>query len=173
MIDTDDHQTTQCYVKWFDVRKGFGFLIPLNGGPDILLHANVLRNAGRSTIAEGVRLDAVVFDVNGRLQADSIANISADPGNGVSKLAQLTNLDPEALKALPLQPARVKWFDLGKGIGFANVFGSHEDVFIHIEILKAAGLAGLETGEAIGLRVMQGERGLMAAEVTDWDGIAK
>ncbi|WP_366915539.1 cold shock domain-containing protein, partial [uncultured Lentibacter sp.] len=31
-------------VKWFDPVKGFGFVVADTGGPDILLHANVLRN---------------------------------------------------------------------------------------------------------------------------------
>ena len=33
-------------VKWFDPGKGFGFVVADTGGPDILLHANVLRNFG-------------------------------------------------------------------------------------------------------------------------------
>ena len=34
-------------VKWFDVGKGFGFIVSDDSGPDILLHANVLRNFGQ------------------------------------------------------------------------------------------------------------------------------
>ena len=45
--------------------------------------------------------------------------------------------------SLPLEPARVKWFDKGKGFGFANVFGRDEDVFLHIEVLRRSGLADL------------------------------
>ncbi|MFN3580697.1 MAG: cold-shock protein [Pseudomonas sp.] len=77
-------------------------------------------------------------------------------------------MDPEELQALPFQPARVKWFDAAKGIGFANVFGSAEDVFIHIEVLRASGLTTVVAGEAIALRVFEGDRGLLAAEVKDW-----
>ena len=33
-------------VKWFDPVKGFGFVVAETGGPDILLHVNVLRNFG-------------------------------------------------------------------------------------------------------------------------------
>ena len=51
------------------------------------------------------------------------------------------DLDPEVMRAAPLEPARVKWFDKAKGFGFANVFGQPEDVFIHIEVLRRSGLA--------------------------------
>ena len=39
-------------VKWFDPVKGFGFVVADTGGPDILLHANVLRNFGQNSIAD-------------------------------------------------------------------------------------------------------------------------
>ena len=35
-------------VKWFDPVKGFGFVVSDTGGPDILLHVNVLRNFGQN-----------------------------------------------------------------------------------------------------------------------------
>jgi len=163
------HQTVACRVKWFDPKKGFGFLIPDAGGPDILLHANVLRSAGRGSIADGVRLEATVGQVDGRWQASAITAIHSDSVHEVPPLAQFVGLDLEELCALPYQPARVKWFDLNKGFGFANVFGSMEDVFIHIEVLRAAGLADLDAGEAVSLRIINGERGRMAVEVAGWD----
>jgi len=61
-----NQQTVSCRVKWFNSKKGFGFLVPDTGGPDILLHANVLRNAGRGSIADGVRIEAIVDQVDGR-----------------------------------------------------------------------------------------------------------
>lgn len=69
----------------------------------------------------------------------------------------------------PLNPARVKWFDKAKGFGFANIFGRSDDVFIHVEVLRRSGLADLQPGEAVGVRITEGERGIMASEVTSWD----
>ena len=68
-----------------------------------------------------------------------------------------------------MEPARVKWFDKGKGFGFANVFGRPEDVFLHIEVLRQSGLADLQPGEALAMRVIDGKRGRMAAEVMAWE----
>ena len=43
-------------VKWFDPGKGFGFIISDVAEGDILLHANVLRNYGQSSIADGAEI---------------------------------------------------------------------------------------------------------------------
>ena len=36
-------------IKWFDVSKGYGFIVPDNGGTDILLHVTCLRRDGFQT----------------------------------------------------------------------------------------------------------------------------
>ena len=50
-------------VKWFDVGRGYGFIIPNNGMPDILLHVTCLRRDGFQTAYEGAR---VVVEVQPR-----------------------------------------------------------------------------------------------------------
>ena len=36
-------------IKWFDVSKGYGFIVPDEGGPDVLLHVTCLRRDGYQT----------------------------------------------------------------------------------------------------------------------------
>ncbi len=43
-------------IKWFDVSKGYGFIVPDNGLPDILLHVTCLRRDGFQTAYEGARI---------------------------------------------------------------------------------------------------------------------
>jgi len=160
------------HVKWFDPAKGFGFIIADEGGPDILLHANVLRNFGQGSVADGAAIEVTVLQTDRGLQAVEIVAIrppEVQPGAGLSDLA---DLDPAMLAGRPLEPARVKWFDKGKGFGFANVFGLNDDVFVHIEVLRRSGLADLQPGEAVCLRVIDGKRGRMATEVLQWDAAA-
>jgi CspA family cold shock protein len=76
---------------------------------------------------------------------------------------------PDDVTSLPLEPARVKWFDKDKGFGFANVFGRPEDVFIHVEVLRVSGFADLVAGEAVCLRIVEGKRGRMAVQVVSWE----
>jgi CspA family cold shock protein len=159
-------------VKWFDQIKGFGFVVSDNGGPDILLHANVLRNFGQNSIADTTAIEILVQETARGMQATKVLSI------GDSQVAEESEpLLPHGfegdLEELEIRPARVKWFDKGKGFGFANIFGRTEDVFIHIETLRRNGFAELQPGEAICLRAFEGDRGLMAVEVRSWDVAAR
>lgn len=156
-------------VKWFDPAKGYGFVVSDQGGPDILLHVNVLRNFGQSSVADGARIEIVTHRTERGVQAVEVISIAPPERGEMAVLADFVGLDPDAIRHAPLQPARVKWFDKGKGFGFANVFGRPEDVFVHIEVLRQSGLADLQPGEALAMRVIEGRRGRMAAEVQAWE----
>lgn len=157
-------------VKWFDPTKGFGLVASNSGGPDILLHANVLRNFGQSSVADGADVEVRVQYTERGVQAVEIIAIRPPEASSLSDLVGVH--DSEASNA-PLQPGRVKWFDKGKGFGFANVFGSADDIFLHIEILRRSGLADLQPGEALALRVIDGKRGRMASEVLAWEAASQ
>ncbi len=160
-------------VKWFDPVKGFGFVVADEGGPDILLHANVLRNFGQSSVADRAGILIDVQDTERGVQAVVVHEIQPPQDAMSSGLLDLDDLDPEIISAATLEPARVKWFDKGKGFGFANTFGREEDVFVHIEVLRRSGLADLQPGEAVAIRVIEGKRGRMATEVCGWETAVK
>lgn len=159
-------------VKWFDPARGFGFVVSDEGGPDILLHANVLRNFGQSTIADAARVTIMAQLTARGVQATELLDIEI-PQSQSALLEDFQSIPPEELAAAPLEPARVKWFDKVKGFGFANVFGRPEDVFIHVEVLRASGLADLQPGEALAMRIMEGRRGRMATQIFAWEAATK
>lgn len=158
-------------VKWFDPVKGFGFVVESDRGPDILLHVNVLRNFGQSSVADGARIEMLVQQTDRGIQATEITAIHPADTDPAGALGDVAELDPQTLAAVPFEPARVKWFDKTKGFGFANVFGRPEDVFVHVEILRQSGLSDLQPGEALAMRVIEGKRGHMAVEVQAWETV--
>lgn len=156
------------HVKWFDVAKGFGFVICESGAGDVLLHANVLRQFGVGSVAEGSQLRVMVRTTPRGRQAVKVLEI-VPPECGTYDQPEELQEPVETAVDGPLQPARVKWFDRAKGYGFANAFGRSEDIFLHGDVLRRSGLADLVPGEAIAVRVTEGRRGLMASEIAPWD----
>lgn len=44
-------------VKWFDDKKGFGFIVPDHGGSDVFVHHSVIESKGFRTLQEGQRVE--------------------------------------------------------------------------------------------------------------------
>ena len=59
-------------VKWFDNRKGFGF-IEQEDGPDVFVHYSAIDSAGFKSLNEG---DQVTFDIEEGDKGPAAANVS-------------------------------------------------------------------------------------------------
>ena len=60
-------------VKWFNRRKGFGFIEPSDGGKDAFVHISAVEQAGMSTLREGQKIEfELVPGRNGRSSAESL-----------------------------------------------------------------------------------------------------
>lgn len=61
-------------VKWFNKTKGFGFIVPDEGGPDIFAHVSALP-AGRTELQDNERVSFEVVNGKKGLQASNIQAI--------------------------------------------------------------------------------------------------
>ncbi len=68
--DSSDRETGT--VKWFNVRKGYGF-ITRDAGDDVFVHFRNIEGSGRRAIEEGQRVSFVVTDGDKGLQADEVS----------------------------------------------------------------------------------------------------
>jgi CspA family cold shock protein len=59
-------------VKWFNSNKGFGFIQPDEGGPDVFVHISAVERAGLSQIVEGQKLSYDVVADRGKTNAANL-----------------------------------------------------------------------------------------------------
>ncbi len=161
------------HVKWYDAVKGYGFVVPDDGGPDIMVHASCVRAFGKMTLAEGTRVRVLAGHGQRGLNALELLEVEepeiAAPAPGIAADTRPTEYLGPDVEVGPLVPARVKWFDKQKGFGFVNIFGRTEDVFVHMETVRRCGFQDLASGEGMAVRTFRGPRGLMVAELKLWE----
>ena len=60
-------------VKWFNENKGWGFIVPDDGGDDVFVHYSAIGSEGFKTLKEGQQVDyELKLGKNGKYQADNV-----------------------------------------------------------------------------------------------------
>ncbi|MEE4211790.1 MAG: cold-shock protein [Parvularcula sp.] len=146
-------------LKWFDQSKGYGFITPDDGSQDIMLHSSCLRSCGLETPEEGAAIICEAVERAKGLQAIRILRIEGGAPNMEKPQDDVGDL------AGPMQLMVVKWFSRAKGYGFLQEESGGEDIFVHMETVRAGGFSQLEAGQRVNARIFRGPKGLMAKSV--------
>ena len=146
-------------VKWYNERKGYGF-IDLDG-EEVFIHRSALT-------AFGVL----------RLQTEDTVTVTTRRSDRGLVAEQLFGIErppvPEGLVATEAEQgeefAEVKFFNDEKGYGFLMVENYEEDVFIHTSTLERAGVPGLDSGQCVLVRVEADKNGWQASSIRLYAG---
>lgn len=150
-------------IKWFDVSKGYGFIVPDDGTPDVLLHVTCLRRDGFATVSEGARVVCLVQQGDRGAQAFRLLSLDSSTAVHPAQLPSRTHVN--VVPTSGLERAEVKWFNRLRGFGFVTLGPGKPDIFVHMETLRRFGLAELKPGQTVLVRYGDGPKGLMASEI--------
>ena len=152
-------------IKWFDVAKGYGFILPDDPSfGDVLIHVTCLRRDGYQTAYEGARIVVEALNRPGGLQAFRIVSMDESTARHPAQMpAPRTHVVVEPTSGMVR--LEVKWFNRIRGFGFLSAGEGTPDVFVHMETLRRFGITELRPGQFVLVRYGNGPKGLMVAEI--------
>ena len=171
---TDENVTAT--VKWFNSTKGFGFVVPEDGGRDIFIHASVIAETGNSDLPEGTTVTVDVMETQRGKQVAKVHSVDmstaqAAPSRGGfgggpprDRAPSNDGFDRDAPVGPPID-GTIKFFDTGKGYGFIVMDDGSRDVFISARTLERNGLMSLEPDQRVRVTTRMGQKGPMAESV--------
>ncbi|MFK5647751.1 cold-shock protein [Ornithinimicrobium sp. LYQ121] len=153
-------------VSWFDGGKGFGFIAPGSGGPDVFVHVRALAD-GLPELGEGdrVRYDVVVSEKGPQARDVRLVRGSTPRGGAPAESTTRARSGRREASEVPARGGQgvVVRYDAERGFGFIAPDTGGADLFVHVSVLRDA--EALHQGDRVRYQVRQSDRGPQADRV--------
>lgn len=150
-------------VKWYDRGRGYGFIVPDDGGPDVFLGQAVVELAGFGHPDEGCRVEAAMqVRARGRSATALLRLVRPEPVDD-GRSGRRTRSDRLTDISGPRRGV-VKMIKRERGFGFVTLGDGTPDIFFHFSV-RGTGVRTLEEGDAVEVSWGSGPEGLMAVEI--------
>ena len=151
-------------VSWYDGDKGFGFITPDSGGPDVFVHVRALAG-GLTELHEG---DRVTYDVAVSEKGPQARDVGLARGSTPRVAPAGSSRGRSGHREASGVPARggegvVARYDAERGFGFIAPDAGGADLFVHVSVLRGA--ESLDQGDRVRYQVRQSDRGPQADRV--------
>lgn len=164
-------------VKWFKADKGFGFVELGDGSGDAFLHVGALQAAGYEAVPPGAKLKVIASKTMKGMQVSRVMSVDTSTATappprsprpfdgGGSGGGRPQRFQPDMSSAVEVG-GRVKWFDATKGFGFIAGNDGGKDIFIHVSVLRNAGLQQLVEEQPVNVKVVETQKGREAVSIS-------
>lgn len=151
---SDDIQMIEATVKWYNPKKGYGF-VNYEGFPDIFLHCSTLDAVGLKTIFEG---DKIVCDI-----------IKNQEGYQIIKIHEVKfdhseddiSINEDIYDVL----GEIKWYNSMRGFGFIYSAKDGSEIYFHSSILHPSMYKDLIPGRKVSASYFETPKGKEAREI--------
>ncbi|CAN7202179.1 cold-shock protein [Knoellia sp. LjRoot47] len=158
------HDGADGTVSWYDGVKGFGFIAPDSGGPDLFVHVRELAD-GLAELSEGERVTYEIVESEKGPQARNVRLARSATPRGASTSATRTRSSHHEASRVPARGGEgvVARYDAERGFGFIVPDAGGADLFVHVSVLL--GTDALHEGDRVRFQVRQSDRGPQANRV--------
>lgn len=146
MNNENNNNTINAVVKWYDKKKGFGFIESDELDSDIFLHFSALELSGMSQIYEGDEISCEVAKVERGYQVARIISVKFCPKQQWTPPAFLGKRVASYNDEYEEMGGSIKWFNPFKGYGFIIPDDNKSEIFLHATVLKESGYDMIDPG---------------------------
>lgn len=160
VIGNKDVYEIEGVLKWYSVRKGYGFIVPKNANEDVMIHKDLLEVGGYTHLNPGAVVRCLVEkSPKGLLAVELVAVFDHALRMSEEILKSIENSNHTFVSAV------VKWYQPNKGYGFAISNDTDEDIMLSRQILRQCGINNVVPGQRISVALEDTPRGKSAVLV--------